>query len=355
VHLNPSYSVMTSTGGYAGTGLTTSDPSLVNQYCNGSRVVPELPAVINPPAVFNLQVAATADEGNNYVNLRYGPLYTVVPGTGAAFGDYHLTGTSSAAYNTGTVTGASNHDFDSQPRPMGGAYDIGADEYAVPTPIMTVSPTVLGFGRVAVGNSSTQSVTVANDPTATAPLLLAAPTISGGNSAAAFTFTTGCPVGGAGLTAGSSCTISVTFKPASNQPSPQTATLTVNASNAPAAAVALTGTGVVAATVSTTSLTFAGTRRGTTSGTQFVTVTNPAGNPAITSTITAAFGGVNANDFRRNGGTCGSFLGAGTSCTIGVVFAPRTTDTVGTKTGTLTIGTGVVPPPPVIGLTGTAQ
>ena len=82
----------------------------------------------------NFQVAATIDEGNNYVNLKFGPLYLSNPtvATGAVFGNYHLAGTTSSAYNTGTATSAPNHDYDGQARPgptNSTLYDIGADEY----------------------------------------------------------------------------------------------------------------------------------------------------------------------------------------------------------------------------------
>ncbi len=93
LHLNPTLDDMTSTTGYTGIGNTTAPPPLVSEYCNGSRVVPELPGVIDPPSVKNLQVAATVDEGNNYVNERYGPLYVVNPATTLPFGNYATTGT----------------------------------------------------------------------------------------------------------------------------------------------------------------------------------------------------------------------------------------------------------------------
>ncbi len=130
LHLNPTFSVLTSTSGYGGNGNRSGNPRLADQYCNGSRVVPELPAVLNPPSVKNLQVAATIDEGNNYVNLRYGPLYLVNPATGTVFGNYHIAGAASSAYDTGTAAGAvPNHDYDGQPRPYASAWDIGADEW----------------------------------------------------------------------------------------------------------------------------------------------------------------------------------------------------------------------------------
>jgi hypothetical protein len=130
-NLTPFFSVMSSLAGYGGApfGNTNADPRLVNQYCNGARAVPELGVVLNPPTVLNLRVAATVDEGNNYVNLQYGPLYVENPVTGTTFGNYHLVGPASSAYNRGTNFEAPNHDIDNQPRPFGGGFDIGADEW----------------------------------------------------------------------------------------------------------------------------------------------------------------------------------------------------------------------------------
>jgi hypothetical protein len=115
------------TGGYPG---PSSNPGFTHQYCNGSRVPPEIapllctsnanaPGCIQPGTVgvsmtvpvgtpdnnpfyvaFTLNPAATVDEGNNWINMFYGPLSTVNPVTarGAAgyntpLGDYtHATG-----------------------------------------------------------------------------------------------------------------------------------------------------------------------------------------------------------------------------------------------------------------------
>ena len=86
--LVPIANVLSSITGYAGNTATLSAAQAagLQQYCNGSRVAPEVPGVLNPPSVKNLQVAATVDEGNNYVNLRYGPLYVENPVTKTVFG-----------------------------------------------------------------------------------------------------------------------------------------------------------------------------------------------------------------------------------------------------------------------------
>ena len=357
VRLDPSYSVLTSTAGYPGIGNTSADPRLVNQYCNGSRVVPEIPGVINPPSVKNLQVAATVDEGNNYVNLRYGPLYAVNPVTGLAFGDYHLggavigagglpIGSTSSAFNTGTANGAPGHDFDAQPRPMAGLYDIGADEFLVPSPIMAVSPNPILFGSVSVNTNRALSVTVLNGAAATANLVLATPTITAGTSGssqpARYSFTTSCPMGGAGLAPGASCAINVTFAPtAVTLPLQQTATLNVNAAAVAAIPVAMSGTGVIPIyrinPGSGAGYGFGNQQVGTQSAPFQFTLTNTAlslggelwltGTPVLSGTFTSQFlAAFRATDTC----TATTHLATGASCTFSVVFAPTSTGAKGT-------------------------
>jgi hypothetical protein len=125
--LTPTTSVVGS--GYAASGSA----SFTHQYCNGSRVPPEIapllcagptgnaanaPGCIQPgtagvqmtaPAgapdnnpfypAFTLSPAATVDEGNNWINMFYGPLSTTSPvpargqtGYNVPLGDYHLQG-----------------------------------------------------------------------------------------------------------------------------------------------------------------------------------------------------------------------------------------------------------------------
>jgi hypothetical protein len=100
--LRPQYSVLTSVSGY--TGNNNQAPSalgLVSQYCNGSRMPPEfasggyqVPPGTNegtvPVPVFSLLPGATVDEGNNWVNMKWGPLAMTSPmaPNGDSLGNY---------------------------------------------------------------------------------------------------------------------------------------------------------------------------------------------------------------------------------------------------------------------------
>jgi hypothetical protein len=140
--LRPSNSVLTSlAGGYNGSGNTASNPALVTQYCNGSRIPPENgglgfnvdPGVADatvPNPLFSLIPTATVDEGNNWINMTYGPLSVFKPDGATRNGDYAI-GTGSSAVNHGANRTATNgvpvQDICGHNRPAG-AIDIGAYE-----------------------------------------------------------------------------------------------------------------------------------------------------------------------------------------------------------------------------------
>lgn len=176
--LSPSNSILTSlSGGYSGNGNLASNPSVIRQYCNGSRLPPEGGGLFSgfnaPPgrgettglypvfALNQITPAATVDEGNNWINLGYGPLSLVnaatAPGTGvpqAPLGDYSIS-SGSPAVNTASSTGAPNHDFFGRTRPQGGGFDIGAVELVAappPPPTIPVLTVLDNFNRA---NAST--------------------------------------------------------------------------------------------------------------------------------------------------------------------------------------------------------
>jgi len=105
--LSPQYSFV-GTGGYAPANHNSSaNPTVVSQYCNGSRIPPEFqhggwqvpPGIADatvPNPVFNLTPVATVDEGNNWINISWGPLAMTNPSTNAVLGNYALQGGSTA-------------------------------------------------------------------------------------------------------------------------------------------------------------------------------------------------------------------------------------------------------------------
>ncbi|MBN3787812.1 Ig-like domain-containing protein [Burkholderia sp. Ac-20353] len=157
--MNPQHSIMTSTAGYGGTNMAK-DPQTIGQYCNGSRVPPELngngfavpPGIADavlPNPLFGLMPTATPDEGNQWINMSYGPLSLFnealvagKPGYNVMMGNYSIQSTS-PAIGAATGAGAPNHDIFGTPRPQGlqalqvqqgqqgqdSGYDIGAVEF----------------------------------------------------------------------------------------------------------------------------------------------------------------------------------------------------------------------------------
>jgi hypothetical protein len=172
--LNPAWSVLTSlSGGYGGNNNTSLNPTAVSQYCNGSRVPPELGAMgyqvppgisdaTVPNPIFHLTPAATVDEGNNWINISWGPLTMTNPVSGAQLGNYALASsspavdyvacasvTASGCQAAGEIVPAPTTDFYGNPRPdpaVPGRIDVGAIEYQhastapVPPTLTSITP-----------------------------------------------------------------------------------------------------------------------------------------------------------------------------------------------------------------------
>jgi uncharacterized repeat protein (TIGR01451 family) len=102
IRLDPEASFITA--GYPGSGgslgvNSNANPQFVSQYCDGARTPPEFgasgfavpPGISDatvPNPVFNLTPVATVDEGNNWINLRWGPLSLTNPTVTGADGNY---------------------------------------------------------------------------------------------------------------------------------------------------------------------------------------------------------------------------------------------------------------------------
>jgi hypothetical protein len=143
LQLFPAYTVLTDASDYPGANNTNGNPDFVSQYCNGSRVPPELGSMgfLVPPGtnetnalpnpVFSLLPSATVDEGNNWINMRWGPLALANPATGATLADYDpASGSAAINYIPPSASTAwalaPNTDFYGNPRKTAGNQQVDA-------------------------------------------------------------------------------------------------------------------------------------------------------------------------------------------------------------------------------------
>ena len=349
--LGPQNSIVTS--GYAGNGnLNPAAAGLVSQYCNGSRVPPENPdnltfGITVPPGisdatlpnpVFSLSAAATVDEGNNWVNMAYGPLSLVNPVDGqTTLANYSLTGTS-AAINTGQVKPAPLFDFFGTPRKTvaNPVPDIGAVEFTGQgIPVLSLSASTIAFGSHIVGTSTTVTATLSNMGGGLANI--------GYSPLTNFARNGGAGTCGTTLAGGQSCTLSITFAPARTQATLTAAysdTLTLSfASPATPTTLTLGLTGTGFQLLNPAALAFGNQSVGTTSAPQSVTLFNQGATALTVNPVALSGNQFVGLNFTNCNATLPITLAAGASCTVSVQFRPTST---GAKTGTLNVTVGGV-------------
>ncbi|MGH8314969.1 MAG: choice-of-anchor D domain-containing protein, partial [Steroidobacterales bacterium] len=344
---------------------------------------------LTTPFVFNnITPSATVDEGNNWLNLTYGPLTLGRPNVttatapelmvasaavGAPGGAYSIAGTSPAV-NQGfrgiasilPLPPTTARDFFGNPRIINNLTtsnppDIGAVEYQVAagSTLVVVNPSQLAFGNVVVSTTTTRDLTVSNNGTTAFVFTQNTGTVSGTGFSRVTTGVTGnCATTSAvallrTLAAGTSCTIRVQWV---GPGTPTTAAvqgsvaIAGNATviNAPVALSASAVAAVRSLAVTPASLAFGNWANGTTSATQSLTVTN-SGNVSLNLTgLGAGFGGGTPQPYSRPsgaaGGTCAATqtLDVGASCTINVRFAPTGTTTT-TFNRTVSVSTSTSP------------
>jgi len=169
----PTYSVLTDATGYPASNLAPSALGFVSQYCNGSRIPPEfasgsyqVPPGTNegtvPVPVFSLLPGATVDEGNNWVNIKWGPLAMTSPmaPNGSALGNYALAVGSPAIDAIPVAQAHPSMDFFGNPRPDPGnptAFSVGAVEFQG---VNVVAPTLTSINPNTGSRNSTVLVTL---------------------------------------------------------------------------------------------------------------------------------------------------------------------------------------------------
>ena len=372
VTLAPSYSVLTDITGYSGNN-TAANPTVLRQYCDGARVPPENgglgynvpPGIADatvPNPIFNLTPAATVDEGNNWVNIGWGPLSLSSPATVAApgtvatpLGNYGPAAGSSVinyipSSATANYSAAPSLDFYGASR-KNGAVDAGAVEFAGggggATLTASVAPNPLAFGNQAIGTASgPRSLTVTNTGTGA----LAGGTFTfGGGTPQPFSRATllqgGPGTCGATLAVGASCTFNVVFTPATGTTNgtafSRTLTVAYTGAVVTGSPVTLTGTGITGGTLSFSSATN-GTLT-TVLGVRTLTFTIPAPRAPVTSVVTVTNTGagllsITAETLALNIG--GLYSITGTTCSFTTALAPA-----GTCTMSVRYATPVTQPP----------
>ncbi|MGE5865380.1 MAG: choice-of-anchor D domain-containing protein [Rhizobacter sp.] len=221
----------------------------------------------------------------------------------------------------------------------GGAITVALKATAVrsPAPLVGLSTPALGFGTVTLGTTSVTSRVVLTN-TGTAPLAVT----SIASSSTEYPTTHDCP---ASLAVGTSCLISVSFKPATAI-STEAVVVTTNALSSPNTIV-LTGEGtsqslsVLAWKETTTALNFSAIV-GEASASQTLTLVNKG--PAAVTLTTLGIAGASASAYALDAGsTCklGQALAVNATCTVTVKFNPTS---VGTHLASLQVAsTGTLP------------
>ena len=227
----------------------------------------------------------------------------------------------------GTLTITDNADNSPQTVPLSGTG----------IPSATLTPATATYAKQAVGTtSSPKTFTLTNNQTFALTSIAISTTGDFAVSA------TACSTS---LAPKAKCTISVTFSPTTTGNRTGQLSVSDSADNSPQTA-ALSGTGVVPATLTPLSATYAAQAVGTTSAAKTFTLTNSQ-SVALTGVAISTTG-----DFAVSTTTCATSLAANSKCTIGVTFTPQAT---GTRTGQLSVSDSASNSPQASNLTGTGK
>ena len=207
-----------------------------------------------------------------------------------------------------------------------------------------ISPSSLSFGNVAVGQSTTKTVTLTN--TGTEALSVSGISVAGAG------FTASGPHLPISLPAGQSTSISAVFKPTAGKADSGTITITSNAASSPSL-VALSGTGTTGTTPTTpaaltatpNTITFGSVAVGS-EATQTIHLENTGGEAAAISKLTISGAGVSVS-----GMAAPMTLAAGQTANLTVTYKPTA---AGTLAGKVSIASNASDPSISIGVSATA-
>jgi hypothetical protein len=243
---------------------------------------------------------------------------------------YQLTSTSSAAYQHGlnlfgTIT-ALNSDALGVLRPSIGSWDVGAFEFTSGGGGTVATPT---FSPAAGSYASTQNVIIS--------------TSTGGATICYTTDGTTPTANGAGT-----CTHGTTYSAAVSVSFSLTLEAIGSKSGFSDSSVGSAAYVIGSVSLAPASNNFGSVIVGIPSSAVIFTLSNTTG--VTVTSIVVTFIGANGSDFTRSGGTCGTSLVTGSSCTIGVVFTPGAT---GSRLGTLSVADSDPSSPQQASLSGT--
>ncbi|MEP7300274.1 MAG: choice-of-anchor D domain-containing protein [Caldimonas sp.] len=274
-------------------------------------------------AAQTVTVAASLKSGNSISGLAIATTgdFARSGGTcGAAVG----TGTSCTVLVTLTPTasgarsGSLNVSHSKTLTPIGIALS-GTGGAAATAPVAAIAPLSVALAATPVGaTSAAQNVTVSN--TGTAALSLTAVSL---DNLVDFAIAGGTCSAGTIVAAGSSCTVSLAFRPAAGAVGARSSTLSI-AHNAAGGttSVALSGNATAPAAPAaalTTSLVFGSVNVGTASPAQTATLSNNGTAALLIATLSTG-----SSEFPVSGGSCvtGGSVAAGAGCTVNLFFRP---------------------------------
>src|SRR5256712_9838888 len=250
----------------------------------------------------SVTVSQASVSGAGFSRNGLPPPFTLPPGQGSTITVRFAPQAAGSA--TGSLTVVSNDPHSPSMIALNGTGD---------QPQLSVIPTSVSFGDVAVGTRNTQTITLINSGTGNMTISQATPSGNGFSM-------TGLTVP-LTLSAGQRTSFNVAFAPTSAGSVTGSLSLVSDAPNSPST-IALSGTGVTSTfllTASPTSLSFGNVTVGSNSAPQTVTLTNSGNSSVSISQIN-----VSGSGFSASGLTARPTLAAGQTASFSVVFASTT-------------------------------